>query len=179
LAALAARAAGADSDAFAELIEALSPVWFAVAVATLGDRALAEEVVQDTAVKVFYALPTWKRRASIETWSHRIVLNGCHDVRRRAGFARRLVPLESISDATLHDESMSSDPLASAAIARAVSTLPPELAVVVSLRYGAELGFAEIAEALALPIGTVSTRLRRALALLAPALGPEFSPDRT
>lgn len=177
--ALARRAAQGDDHAFVELVSTLVPTWYRVALHALDHGARAEEAVHNITVKVFLALPSWKGNASVRTWTHRIAINVCNDVRRSMRREECHLPLDSACDvhAPDGDGDISDDPLATAALARAVAALPPELSAVVSLRYGAELGFAEIASVLAIPQGTVSSRLRRALTMLATMLGPTFGKE--
>lgn len=176
LSTLARRAATGDRAAFASLLDHLTPSWYRVAHTLTDNPAIAEELVQDAAVRVFFALPRWRADASVRTWTHQIVVNLCRDAGRRARRAHRLVPLDTpevmtvmSSNDTPSDER---DPVLHDTLRRAVAGLPHELAAVVSLRYDAELGFAEIAATLGIPVGTVSTRLRRALARLATQLPP-------
>jgi RNA polymerase sigma-70 factor (ECF subfamily) len=171
---LAERAAKGDSDAFAELARALVPDWYRIATHLIDDPTSVEDVVQDITLKVYLALPKWNRDAGVRTWTYRIAVNAGHDARRAMRHASRALPLESASNiaSPATAGAMTDDPFVRDAIARSVSQLPSELAAVVSLRYGADLGFAEIARVLAIPQGTVSTRLRRALTLLGKALAP-------
>jgi RNA polymerase sigma-70 factor (ECF subfamily) len=170
---LAERAAKGDSDAFAVLARALVPDWYRIATHLIDDPTSVEDVVQDITLKVYLALPQWNREAGVRTWTYRIAVNAGHDARRAMRRVSRELPLESASNvATPAAGAMTDDPFIRDAIVRSVSQLPPELAAVVSLRYGADLGFAEIARVLAIPQGTVSTRLRRALTLLGKALAP-------
>ncbi len=176
---LARRAATGDDDAFATLVRALSPDWYRIAAHVLDDAASVDDVVHEVAYKVYLALGKWNAGASVRTWTYRIAINACHDAGRAMRRARREVSLEHASTVpvTVNGGVMSDDPLARDAIARAVARLPPELGAVVSLRYGADLGFADIARVLGVPQGTVSTRLRRALALLAKTLAPTLGKD--
>lgn len=176
LSTLARRAATGDRAAFASLLDLLTPSWYRVAHTLTDNPAIAEELVQDVAVRVFFALPRWRADASVRTWTHRIVVNLCRDAGRRAQRTKRFVPLDTPEAMTVvspqDTPSDERDPLVHDTLHRAIAELPHELAAVVSLRYGAELGFAEIAATLGIPVGTVSTRLRRALATLATRLPP-------
>jgi RNA polymerase sigma-70 factor (ECF subfamily) len=140
---------------------------------------VAAEVVHEVTVKVYGALPAWRHGSSVTTWSHRIAVNASHDALRARRRATRSVPLEWAANvpAASDDGVFIGDPFARDAIVNAVAQLPPELATVVSLRYGADLGFAEIATVLEIPQGTVSTRLRRALKLLGSMLAPTLGKD--
>lgn len=178
---LARRAARGDERAFAGLIELLAPAWYRLALYSLGDQERAATAVHEAAVKLHFALPGWRSDSSVRTWAHRIAFNVCQDIRRSARQAQRLVPLNAVANdaAPADDGLIAGDPVARDALHNAVANLPPELAAVVSLRYGAGLRFAEIAAALGIPQGTVSTRLRRALEILERALKPIFAKELT
>jgi RNA polymerase sigma-70 factor (ECF subfamily) len=177
--ALARHASAGDADAFASLVRALAPDWFRIAMHLLADAAAASDVVHEVTVKFYGALPTWRRDSSITTWTHRIAVNATHDALRTRRRATRSVPLEWAANvpAASDNGTLIGDPFARDAIVNAVAQLPPELATVVSLRYGADLGFAEIAAVLEIPQGTVSTRLRRALKLLGSMLAPTLGKE--
>lgn len=178
---LARRAARGDERAFTGLVESLAPGWYRLALYLLGDQERAVTAVHEVAVKLHYALPRWRSDSSVRTWAHRIAINVCQDMRRSARQAQRLVPLNVLANdaAPTDDGLIAGDPVARDALHNAVANLPPELAAVVSLRYGAGLRFAEIAVALGIPQGTVSTRLRRALEILGRALEPIFAKELT
>jgi RNA polymerase sigma-70 factor, ECF subfamily len=65
----------------------------------LGDRALAEDVVQETWLVVLESMDRFKGRSSLSTWLTGITLNRAKDVRRRRS---RMVPLSSRYEATEH-----------------------------------------------------------------------------
>ena len=79
--------AGGDSRAGRDLTERLAPRLFAHAARVLGDRALAEDVVQDCFLRLWKQAPTWEvGRAQVSTWCYRVVANLCTDhLRRRRG----------------------------------------------------------------------------------------------
>jgi RNA polymerase sigma-70 factor, ECF subfamily len=176
---LARRAAAGDGDAFAALVGALMPDWYGIATHLLDDPATVDDVVHDITLKVYLALPKWTGGAGVRTWTYRIAVNACHDVRRAMRRAPRQVQLEHAANVPVTTDAgtMTDDPLARDVVTNAIAQLPPELAAVVCLRYGADLAFADIASVLAIPQGTVSTRLRRALTLLGKILAPTLGKD--
>ena len=179
---LARRAARGDERAFARLIDELTPGWYRLALYHLRDDATAIAAVHEIAIKVHYALPRWRSDAAVRTWTHRIAINVCQDVKRSARQTRRHVSLDAAinAPAPVSDHGpLTGDPVARDALHNAVAELPAELASVVSLRYGAGLRFAEIAVVLGIPQGTVSTRLRRALDTLSQTLGPIFGKEQS
>ena len=129
-----------------------------------GDRDVAEDIAQEVFVKVFRALPSFRRDARFSTWLHRIVANACMDELRRR---RRLLFFGDLPDRM--DGAMAPDGAAEVDgnIKAAVGRLSPKLRITVLLRYFEDLTYAEIAEALDVTQGTVASRLSRAHKVLA------------
>ena len=82
-----------DEAAFVRLVEALHGSMLRLAMAHVGDRAVAEEVVQDAWVGVLQQLDRFEGRSSLKTWILRIVSNRA---KTRALRERRTVPLSAL-----------------------------------------------------------------------------------
>jgi RNA polymerase sigma-70 factor, ECF subfamily len=139
----------------------------------MGPEEDARDLCQETLLKAYRALGTFKKEARFSSWLYQIALNVCRDrLRRRksrpqvsldemmeageiAPFGRGPSPLDLIEASDL-----------SRAVAAAVESLPPEQREVVVLKEYQGLTFLEIAQALDVPISTVKTRLYRGLSLL-------------
>jgi RNA polymerase sigma-70 factor (ECF subfamily) len=139
----------------------------------MGPEEDARDLCQETLLKAYRALGTFKKEARFSSWLYQIALNACRDrLRRRksrpqvsldelmetgevAPFGRGPSPLELIEARDL-----------SRAVAAAVESLPQEQREVVVLKEYQGLTFQEIAQALDVPISTVKTRLYRGLSLL-------------
>jgi RNA polymerase sigma-70 factor (sigma-E family) len=121
----------------------------------LGSTAVAEDVVQDAFARLHDRLgrvdcpPAWLRTA---------VVNGCKNERRRWAVARRHAHLLAVDD-------VQSDPPVHELI-EALRALPARQRSVVVLRFYEDLPEADIAELLGIRLGTVKSRLHRALARL-------------
>ncbi len=144
------------------------------------DRDEADDAAQDTFVKVFRSLDTFRFESSFSTWLYRIAVNTCKN-RRQSLAARlrrrmlRIVPQgdcdapgtcgepgdDSRSPGTLYDRKA-----AGRAVAAAIAQLPPGHREVVLLRDIEKLPYEEIAAVLGLELGTVKSRLARARAKL-------------
>jgi RNA polymerase sigma-70 factor (ECF subfamily) len=175
--ALIRRAADGDEQAFRALVKRHEAGVYALALQRLDDTVLAQEVAQDAFVRLFHALKRFRFEASLKTWLYRVTTNLCHDQVRRMRRASRLVSLEPAEEGSASARSAAPDPEQQAITAdtgrhvhRALATLAPELREVVQLRYLSGLSYAEIAETLGWPIGTVGTRIHRALRELAQQL---------
>jgi RNA polymerase sigma-70 factor (ECF subfamily) len=128
-------------------------------------------------------LPRFDGRAAFSTWVHRVATNACLDELRRRG--RRPQVVRRLDAApTEHDGRRGAldpaDPTPGAdervpdrmAIDDALATLPEEFRVAVVLRDHLGLDYAEIAEVLDLPPGTVRSRIARGRARLADLMAP-------
>ena len=135
----------------------------------LGDRQLAEDAFQETFVKAWLHRDSFRGGCSEKTWLSRIAVNTCRDMLRSGWFRmmKRSQPVESLFDLPAPQHA---DP---APVRDAVLALPGKYREVVVLYYDRDMKLGEIAETLHLPVNTVSTRLRRARALLKRLLGEE------
>jgi RNA polymerase sigma-70 factor (ECF subfamily) len=136
------------------------------AFAITGRRALADDVAADAFERAFAALGRFDERRPVAPWLHRIVANRALDLLR----AERRLSGEELPDtpdvAPVHQ---SGDP----GLLAAVVDLPLERRVVVVLRYGVGMTPKQIAATLDLPVGTVNSRLARALEQLRESLEVE------
>jgi RNA polymerase sigma-70 factor (ECF subfamily) len=154
LAAVAAGDIGALEDVYREL---RVPV-FGVALAVLRDRALAEDVLQETFVRVFDRASSYRAGTRPAAWVLAIARNLALDTLRRE---RREQSHHRHPHATLEDDAVSR-----LAVTRALLTLDRIDRELVALHDLGGLTHAEIAATLDLPAGTVRWRYRRALARL-------------
>jgi RNA polymerase sigma-70 factor (ECF subfamily) len=127
----------------------------------------AEDLAQDIFFKVFRSLATFDRRADFQTWLISVGRNLCIDHYRRVRRERDTIdPNREAAAVTV--ASPSPGPLAlseqqerRALLRRALDELAPPLREAVLLRDLRELSYQEIAERLALPEGTVKSRINR------------------
>jgi RNA polymerase sigma-70 factor (ECF subfamily) len=130
------------------------PAWRA-AYAITGRRELADDVAQDAFERAFAALSRFDERRPFAPWLHRIVANRCLDLLRAE---RRLA-----GDAELERLEAREREGGDAELLHAVAALSLQRRVVVVLRYGLGYPPAAIADLLGVPVGTVHSRLARAL----------------
>jgi RNA polymerase sigma-70 factor (ECF subfamily) len=86
---------GGDAAALRALVEREHGTMFRLALATLRDRALAAEAVQDAWISILEALPKFEGRASLRTWMCTIALNRARTLAARA---KRTVPMSDMDD---------------------------------------------------------------------------------
>jgi RNA polymerase sigma-70 factor (ECF subfamily) len=172
------RALAGDDEACAALVRRHQDYVFSVAVLELRDRVLAREVAQDVFVRAFQKLSGFRGEAAFATWLHRVAVNRCRDVRRAERGRRRFSSIEAARDCATSAGDRPDERLQQsereARLRRAVASLPEKLRHPVVLRYAGGLEYKAIARTLRIPLGTVCTRLQRAVRLLGDALGKEL-----
>jgi RNA polymerase sigma-70 factor, ECF subfamily len=144
--------------------ELFSRHWLAawrLAFSVTGSAAAADDVAQDAFERAFRGLASFNGRSSFRTWLSRIVVNRAIDLARRESRFRPLEPVETPSAGWTHEDVVGDRDLFDAVLA-----LPLERRTAVVLRYWACHTPPEIAEILGVPLGTVHSRLGRALAEL-------------
>ncbi len=169
--ALVGRIAAGDESAVAELYDRHIAIAWAIARRITGDDGAAREVVQDVFVHVWQRAATFDpRRASVEGWLVQVSRSRAIDRRRRDGAARR--GGGQVHNALEHCRELpSADDTEIAAlrsahardVAGALAALSEDHRVVIVAAYFEGLSQQEIAERLGVPVGTVKTRVLRAL----------------
>ncbi len=139
-----------------------------VAFRILRDRPAAEDVTQQAVLLMWRDLPQLRDPDRFEAWSHRLLVNACYSESRRR---RRTLPSIGGQAAV---EPVAADEFGRVfdrdQIDRGFADLSIDHRVVLVLRYYLDLPLEAIAEALDVPIGTVNSRLHRALARMRDAL---------
>ncbi len=157
---------GAHTQAFARLLERYETKVYRLCCALMRDRTQAQDVAQESLVRIWKALPGYDGRASLSTWIYAITRNRCLTaIGRRRDFA----PIE---DEHLEAEADApQEPDDTRALLRGlVDTLPERYRRVLTLFYYDDRSVSEVADMLSMPEGTVKTLLFRARALLAEQL---------
>ena len=142
---------------------------YALGYALTGNRHDAEEIAQDTFLRAYRALvrypPDRVRDLKQRAWLHRIAVNVARNRFRGAG-PRTLELNGSEQDVGPGPEAQALDRVALSAVASALTCLPERYREAVVLRYVQDLSYAEAAEVLGQPIGTVKSNVHRGLMLL-------------
>lgn len=131
----------------------------------LRNRADAEDAVQTAALRGLERLGGYDERRPFKGWWFAILHNCCIDMLRRT----RRRPTSAI-EGDIADDRPDEPPPDWDALDRALETLSDSHGEIVRLRYFAGLSYAEIAEALSVPPGTVMSRLHHARLALAAKL---------
>jgi RNA polymerase sigma-70 factor (ECF subfamily) len=162
-----AQARTGDQRALEALLRRHQDRLYAVCRRLTGSDSDAADALQDTLIAVVRGLPRFDGRSSFGTWSYRIAVNASLDELRAR--ARRPEAAMDERSATVRDQAESvADRLD---IDAALRRLTPEFRAPVVLRDVCQLDYAEIAEVLGLPPGTVRSRIARGRAALVGLLG--------
>ena len=156
---LARRALAGDQSAADDLFRRLWPMVRAAAYSISASHALAEEIAQDSLEVLLGRLQEFRGDSELRTWLTRIVLNRARNVMRHE---RR-----SVSQADVQPDEDLDPPhpsIGDPAILAAVRNLEPDRREVIALRYWLDFSPSEIAVVLDIPVGTVHSRLSRAMA---------------
>lgn len=177
---LLARFVSGDDEALGQLAQRYEGLLLGLCTGMLGDRALAAEAVQETWLRVIRHSRTYDGRASVKTWVYQIAINRCRDMgkarsaraaRERTHHARS----EEARRAHVIEEPGSIDPRLEAA----VGSLEDHQRETVILCYHRGLTHRQAAEVLGVPMGTIKSRLSKALEKLRESLGsPGTIPGR-
>ena len=171
-----------DRRALEQLLQLHYDRIYAVCRRVTGHDADAADAAQEALIAIVRNIERFDGRASFGTWVYRIATNASLDELRR----RRRRPLAAVP-APGEQSSEPPDPTAGGAfdavadrevLEVALAGLSDEFRVPVVLRDVADLDYAEIAEVLGVPVGTVKSRIARGRAALATALGGNRGGDR-
>lgn len=180
------KARGGQEAAYRELLHRYQGPVFSLVYRMVRDRALAEDLAQETFVKALNALDTYRPEFKFSSWLFKIANNVAIDhLRRRQletlsldGGPNALTPREMDETRPVVSD-RSETPLEEvearelgAAIEQAIGKLRPEYRACIILRHIEDRPYEDIAEILDLPLGTVKTYLHRARAELKEILGP-------
>jgi len=157
-----------DPEAFRALFEMYKDRVYSVALRYSGDATLAQDIAQETFVKLFSTIGSFRGDSRFESWLYRLVVNSCFDHKRRT---HRLMPLfdglRSVlrtPSASALDEMLRNE--TSVQLKSVIASLPPDQRMVIVLRYTQGLSYDEIAEIMGCSAGTVGSRLNRVHKLL-------------
>lgn len=171
---LVERARAGDDTAFAVLFEQFHAPILNYLHRMVSDRALAEDLTQDTFIKAYKALPKTKPDLAFKAWLYRIATNTAISQLRRGKIVKWL-PI--IGEREQGGERLERSVTRQADIADALDQLPKHYAAVLLLRHYQGLSLAETAEALDITENAAKLRLFRARKAFAQIYG--VAPDGT
>lgn len=140
-----------------EALERLAARWrarhYTHARRLLGSNELAADAVQDAWICIMRSLWRLRDPASFPAWSYAIVTRRAQDIRRRVARSKESPLIEEIEDDHAEEPALGDN------LDEGLKQLPPDQRTAIALFYRDDLTVAEIAEAMATPLGTVKTRL--------------------
>lgn len=170
------RAQSGERNAFSELVRIHAQGVFNVVYRMCGDTLVAEDAAQETFIRAWQNLASYRHQMPLRNWLYRIAFNAGMDMLRKE---KRILPndIEEMQLADEHPgpESMVSQKERINLVQRAILSLPEASRAVLVLREYEGLSYHEIAEALDIPVGTVMSRLNYARKLLKEKLQPSLS----
>jgi RNA polymerase sigma-70 factor (ECF subfamily) len=170
---LLARVGERDRVAFELLYQRYVRSVFGLALRRLGDRGRAEDAVQEAFAAIWRSAATYRpERGAAGAWLYTVARNAIVDRFRSSGDPVAEVP--ELVSSELGPPERAEQSFVSWRVHRALEELPTREREVLELAYWSEMSQSEVAEYLHLPLGTVKTRTRSALARLAELLEGEL-----
>jgi RNA polymerase sigma-70 factor (ECF subfamily) len=155
------RLAANDETAFRMLVERHIDRAFGIALRIVGSRADAEDVVQDTLLKVWTHRGSWQAgRAKFSTWLYRVITNRCIDFRRQP----RSDDIDTVpepADTRPDAASTLQRNETTALLEKAMEILPEQQRIAVILSYHEDMSNGEIAEVMSTTVSAVESLLKR------------------
>jgi RNA polymerase sigma-70 factor (ECF subfamily) len=169
---------------FESLFTPLASSAFGVAVRFTGNRADAEDLVQEAALLAFRGFDSFEPGTNFKAWFFRILTNCYFSARRKQKARPVTADLDDTPDLYLYARSAETgfptagpdpaaqllDSLGTERVAAAIARLPEEYRVVSTLYLMEDLSYEEIGRVLQCPVGTVRSRLHRGRKMLQKAL---------
>jgi len=160
-----------DRDAFAELVDLYKDKVYKVSYRMLGNQQEAEDVAQETFLRVYANIDSYDPSYKFSTWIYRIASNLSIDqLRKKKQIYSLDKQVEGTEGLEWHDRL--SDPgqgpedqlltgELQGQVQEAINSLTPKYRSIMILRYLEDLSLSEISEVLKLPVSTIKTRIHR------------------
>ena len=179
VAGLVQRTLSGETEAYNVLVKRYQRQVYNLAYRMLGSSEDAGDLVQDTFLRAYGALASFRQDASFLTWLYKIASNLCIDqmrARKSKGALSLDLELEEgrepMADRSFSPEETVIRGAVSDVVQKAVMNLPERYRIVVVMRHLQDMSIEEIASQLGLPSGTVKTHLFRAREMLRERLRP-------
>jgi RNA polymerase sigma-70 factor (ECF subfamily) len=158
---LLARVARNDGAAVREMVGRKLPRLLALAVRILGDRVEAEDIAQETFIRLWRQAPHWETgRARFDTWLYGVALNLCRDRLRRRKEIYTAEPPETADPGPLPDRGIQDGDTART-VETALAMLPERQREAIVLQYYEELSNIEAAAVMGVTVEALESLLAR------------------
>lgn len=162
-----------DRDAFSELVEAYQmKVRRFLLHLTMGNEALADDLAQETFIKAYMAIRSFRGLSSFSTWLYRIAYNEFCSARR--SHFNQTVDVDSVSPAEMPRDDYASRSDNSMDIVTMLKPLSEIERTIITMFYIEDLPIKKISSVLSIPAGTVKSHLHRAKDKIAKNLSQEL-----
>jgi RNA polymerase sigma factor (sigma-70 family) len=168
---LIVRAQRGDERAFADLTSAIGGRLSRAAYGILRDRDLAEDAMQAALIQIWRKLPGLRDPARFDAWSYRILIHACYREAKRVHRGALGFTADSIEQSDGFHAVLDRDELE-----HAFRRLSLDQRTIVVLRLYLDLSPEVVARTLDIPVGTVHSRLHRALDVLRSSLEADARP---
>lgn len=166
-----------DRSAFDDLYRRYARAVFGLALRRLGDRGRAEDAVQETFAAIWRSARTYRPdRGPGAPWLYTVARNATTDRARARIETPAEIPDEPTTDGG--PAGRAEESWVAWRVHSALQELPPRERETIELAYWSGLSQSEVAEFLGIPLGTVKTRTRSALARLADLLDDDLGGER-
>ena len=158
------KAQSGDMRAFEKIYQSTFSFVANVAYRVLGNREDAQEVLQETFMKVYSNLNNFRSEASLKTWIYRITVNTAINYQRKNAQHRSSLNYRESVTASVGPNAYQEleDRENEESLQKLLNALTPEHRSVLVLRSINGLSYQEMADVLEIPVNTVRTRLKRA-----------------
>lgn len=170
-----------DTQAFAVLVDRYKDLVFTLSIRMLKHREEAEEVSQDTFIKVFKALPKFKGDSKLSTWVYKVAYNTCLDRIKKNKKHYNDVAIDSFTEHQIKTVDNALDALEEKEQQQTIQDCLQQLAskdsFLLSLFYFEELSLEEISHIVNMEANTVKVNIHRARKRLAIILKQQLEPE--
>ena len=172
---------GGNTQAFAELVDGYKDLVFTLAIRMLKNREEAEEVSQDTFVKVYKALPKFKGDSKLSTWVYKVAYNTCLDRIKKNKRRQNEVAIDSFTENQIKTLDNALEAMETAEQQKMIQDCLQQLAskdsFLLTLFYFEELSLEEISHIVNMTPNTIKVNIHRARNRLANILKQRMEPE--
>lgn len=172
---------GGDTQAFSVLVDVYKDLVFTLAIRMLKNREEAEEVSQDTFIKIYKALPKFKGESKLSTWIYKVAYNTCLDQIKKNNRRYDEVAIDSFSENQIKTLDNALDALEEKeqqqTIQDCLQQLTSKDSFLLTLFYFEELSLEEISQIVNMEANTVKVNIHRARKRLAILLKQRLEPE--
>jgi RNA polymerase sigma-70 factor (ECF subfamily) len=163
-----------DTFAFSVLVDRYKVRLFNLVCRLLRNKEEAEDILQETFLRVYRERESYDPTYSFSTWIYTITLNLCrNELKRRKKFKFFGIDLIKNSREYATAEA-TSDNYLSSALEKAIFSLPVKYRTAFLLRDVNQLSYEEVSKSMGIPLGTVKSRVNRARLMLREELKPKI-----